>query len=79
MTGRRFGFGLFTLVMIVAFVGLGAWQLQRRLEKHALCRLHALPKRRVHDQQARRTQWIKPVLKIEAKWCKRRTCRILRI
>jgi len=36
MTGRRFGFGLFTLVMIVAFVGLGAWQLQRRAEKHAL-------------------------------------------
>jgi cytochrome oxidase assembly protein ShyY1 len=36
MTGRRFGFGLFTLVMIVAFVGLGAWQLQRRVEKHAL-------------------------------------------
>ena len=36
MTGRRFGFGLFTLVMIVAFVGLGAWQLQRRADKHAL-------------------------------------------
>ena len=36
MTGRRFGFGLFTLVMIVAFVGLGVWQLQRRAEKHAL-------------------------------------------
>lgn len=32
----RFGFGLFTLAMIAAFVGLGLWQLQRRAEKHAL-------------------------------------------
>jgi cytochrome oxidase assembly protein ShyY1 len=30
------GFGLFTLVMVALFVGLGIWQLQRRLEKHAL-------------------------------------------
>jgi cytochrome oxidase assembly protein ShyY1 len=30
------GFGVFTLVMIAAFVGLGLWQLQRRVEKHAL-------------------------------------------
>jgi cytochrome oxidase assembly protein ShyY1 len=30
------GFGVFTLVMIAAFIGLGAWQLQRRVEKHAL-------------------------------------------
>jgi len=30
------GFALFTLVMVVLFVGLGAWQLQRRVEKHAL-------------------------------------------
>lgn len=33
---RRFGFGLFTLLMITLFVGLGMWQLQRRIEKHAL-------------------------------------------
>ena len=30
------GFGLFTLLMVAAFVGLGLWQLQRRAEKHAL-------------------------------------------
>jgi cytochrome oxidase assembly protein ShyY1 len=30
------GFGIFTLVMVVACVALGIWQLQRRLEKHAL-------------------------------------------
>jgi cytochrome oxidase assembly protein ShyY1 len=30
------GFGIFTLVMVAAFVGLGIWQLQRRVEKHAL-------------------------------------------
>jgi cytochrome oxidase assembly protein ShyY1 len=40
MTGtaerRPLGFGLFTLVMVAIFVGLGIWQLQRRLEKHAL-------------------------------------------
>ena len=30
------GFGVFTLVMVALFVGLGVWQLQRRLEKHAL-------------------------------------------
>jgi cytochrome oxidase assembly protein ShyY1 len=34
--GRRIGFDLFTLVMVVAFIGLGLWQLQRRIEKHAL-------------------------------------------
>jgi surfeit locus 1 family protein len=33
---RHFGFGLFTLAMIAVFVGLGVWQLQRRVEKHAL-------------------------------------------
>ena len=32
----RFGFGLFTLAMVTAFVALGLWQLQRRVEKHAL-------------------------------------------
>ncbi len=30
------GFAVFTVVMVVLFVGLGVWQLQRRLEKHAL-------------------------------------------
>ena len=30
------GFGVFTLVMIAIFIGLGVWQLQRRVEKHAL-------------------------------------------
>lgn len=30
------GFGVFTLLMVALFVGLGVWQLQRRLEKHAL-------------------------------------------
>jgi len=29
-------FGVFTLAMVAVFVGLGAWQLQRRVEKHAL-------------------------------------------
>jgi cytochrome oxidase assembly protein ShyY1 len=36
MNGRRFGFGLFTITMVAALVGLGLWQLQRRVEKHAL-------------------------------------------
>jgi cytochrome oxidase assembly protein ShyY1 len=30
------GFGIFTLILLVVFVGLGVWQLQRRVEKHAL-------------------------------------------
>jgi cytochrome oxidase assembly protein ShyY1 len=30
------GFGIFTLAMLALFVGLGVWQLQRRVEKHAL-------------------------------------------
>ena len=30
------GFGAFTLLMVALFVGLGVWQLQRRVEKHAL-------------------------------------------
>jgi cytochrome oxidase assembly protein ShyY1 len=30
------GFAIFTLVMVTAFAGLGVWQLQRRVEKHAL-------------------------------------------
>jgi len=39
MTARRrgaAGFGIFTLVMVAVFIGLGLWQLQRRVEKHAL-------------------------------------------
>ena len=34
--GAAPGFGVFTLVMVALFVGLGVWQLQRRVEKHAL-------------------------------------------
>jgi cytochrome oxidase assembly protein ShyY1 len=30
------GFAIFTLAMVVLFVGLALWQLQRRVEKHAL-------------------------------------------
>jgi surfeit locus 1 family protein len=30
------GFAIFTAAMLVVFVGLGIWQLQRRVEKHAL-------------------------------------------
>jgi surfeit locus 1 family protein len=30
------GFSAFTLLMVTLFVGLGVWQLQRRVEKHAL-------------------------------------------
>jgi cytochrome oxidase assembly protein ShyY1 len=30
------GFGAFTLAMLVLLLGLGLWQLQRRVEKHAL-------------------------------------------
>jgi len=33
---RRLGFGVFTLAMVAVFTALGLWQLQRRLEKHAL-------------------------------------------
>src|SRR5580692_6025326 len=33
---RSLGFGVFTLVMVALFIGLGVWQLQRRVEKHAL-------------------------------------------
>ena len=33
---RGIGFGVFTLVMVALFAGLGVWQLQRRLDKHAL-------------------------------------------
>jgi cytochrome oxidase assembly protein ShyY1 len=30
------GFAIFTIAMLMVFIGLGVWQLQRRLEKHAL-------------------------------------------
>ena len=33
---RGFGFGIFTGLMVALFIGLGVWQLQRRVEKHAL-------------------------------------------
>jgi surfeit locus 1 family protein len=33
---RGTSFGVFTLLMVAVFVGLGLWQLQRRVEKHAL-------------------------------------------
>ena len=33
---RGLGFGIFTLLMVAAFAGLGIWQLQRRAEKHTL-------------------------------------------
>jgi cytochrome oxidase assembly protein ShyY1 len=36
MSGRRLGFGLFTLVLLAFLVGLGVWQLQRRVAKHEL-------------------------------------------
>jgi cytochrome oxidase assembly protein ShyY1 len=39
VTGRRrsvAGFAVFTLAMLALFLGLGIWQLQRRVEKHAL-------------------------------------------
>jgi cytochrome oxidase assembly protein ShyY1 len=45
---QSLGFGIFTLAMVAIFVGLGVWQLQRRVEKHALiaaleARLKAAP------------------------------------
>jgi cytochrome oxidase assembly protein ShyY1 len=36
MSGRATGFAIFTLAMVALFIGLGTWQLQRRVEKHAL-------------------------------------------
>jgi len=35
-SGRPATFAVFTLAMVAGFVGLGIWQLQRRLDKHAL-------------------------------------------
>jgi cytochrome oxidase assembly protein ShyY1 len=36
LRSKAAGFGIFTGLMVVLFVGLGVWQLQRRAEKHAL-------------------------------------------
>jgi len=33
---RNTSFGIFTLAMVMLFIGLGVWQLQRRVAKHAL-------------------------------------------
>ncbi len=33
---RVAGFGIFTLLMVALLIGLGLWQLQRRVEKHAV-------------------------------------------
>jgi cytochrome oxidase assembly protein ShyY1 len=35
-TPRGVGFGIFTLLILTLLIGLGVWQLQRRVEKHAL-------------------------------------------
>jgi surfeit locus 1 family protein len=53
MSGNRrnaAGFGAFTLLMVALFVGLGVWQLQRRIEKHAL--IAALTERLAAPPQA---------------------------
>ncbi|MGY3618911.1 SURF1 family protein [Bradyrhizobium sp. USDA 10063] len=57
------GFGIFTLILVVVFAGLGIWQLQRRVEKHALIaalneRLAAAP-----DALPQPSQWgaLRPV------------------
>jgi cytochrome oxidase assembly protein ShyY1 len=36
MSKRHIGFGLFTLAMLAVLLGLGSWQLQRRVAKHEL-------------------------------------------
>ncbi|WOH50305.1 SURF1 family protein [Bradyrhizobium sp. sBnM-33] len=51
------GFAVFTLIMVAVFAGLGIWQLQRRVEKHALIarlneRLAAAP-----EALPAQTQW----------------------
>jgi cytochrome oxidase assembly protein ShyY1 len=53
----RTSFGAFTLVMVALLVGLGVWQLQRRVEKHAL--IAALTERLSEAPQAlpQRAQW----------------------
>jgi len=51
------GLGLFTLAMVALLIGLGIWQLQRRVEKHAL--IAALTERLAAAPQALppRSQW----------------------
>jgi cytochrome oxidase assembly protein ShyY1 len=53
----RAGFAIFTLVMVAVCVGLGLWQLQRRLEKHAL--INALDERLAASPEAlpQPSQW----------------------
>ncbi|THD67061.1 MAG: SURF1 family protein [Bradyrhizobium sp.] len=61
ISGRRpgsvAGFGVFTLVTVALFTGLGVWQLQRRIEKHAL--IAALTERLAAAPEAlpASTQW----------------------
>jgi surfeit locus 1 family protein len=51
------GFGAFTLLLVALFAGLGVWQLQRRVEKHAL--IAALTERLAAAPQAlpQPSQW----------------------
>jgi cytochrome oxidase assembly protein ShyY1 len=51
------GFGAFTLAVVALFIGLGVWQLQRRVEKHAL--IEALTERLAATPSAlpSRAQW----------------------
>src|ERR1700712_5224093 len=51
------GFAIFTLVMVAVCVGLGLWQLQRRVEKHAL--IAALDERRAAspEELPQSSQW----------------------
>jgi cytochrome oxidase assembly protein ShyY1 len=56
-TSRRAvaGFAIFTLVMVAVCVGLGLWQLQRRVEKHAL--IAALTERLADTPSPLPMQW----------------------
>jgi len=49
------GFGVFTLLMVALCVGLGLWQLQRRVEKHAL--IAALTERLAASPGPLPSQW----------------------
>ena len=50
------GFGIFTLLMVAVSVGLGLWQLQRRVEKHAL--IAALTERLAATPAPLPAQWV---------------------
>ena len=50
------GFGIFTLLMVAVSVGLGLWQLQRRVEKHAL--IAALTERLAATPAPLPVQWV---------------------